>query len=1531
MDFNILKKLQENRSAGADFLNQIFIRNVKERITNQYDQDAHFIYEVIQNANDAAANKMAFILTTNCIIILHNGSRDFSVTDPTSEEKDTKEGKLGDLNSLLSIGNSNKTYEGNKIGKFGCGFKSVFMYTDTPYIFNKELKIKIVDYISFEFCTKEEENYYREMIRNKTSFLGKNDDYSKQFSTIMILPFNKKNEDVLKAYNDIYEMLYSLKNPVLFLDNLKIIETISNGKINSYNKTEEVIKTESDIELSFIKYSDLGNQGFCWKLSRETEWLKKYSVVFASNEDRTQLIPINHNFYYCYFETRTPNNKQYLANGSFELNPSRTNIKDLLRNEELKNKINELAIDSLRELSKCHAYGDEIINFYPCFIDLYHEKFLKLINSSSVIPCGNKEYETLENSVFVVPKVSNIFTNEDVKTILKIEEKKFVFPSISNANFDEKTLGKQEFKSIKITFQLIAQNIDCRFMQDKLLNNPAWLENLYEKMTELSDNDYQCLLKAPLFLINNEEWVPYSQDIYINEDHLPNCKSINEKLMGISAKVKQLLENLFSKYSWKDYFCSRISLFKNNQISINELNEDIIIYYKTFNYSDDNISFLKYKIDKINFIKCKDGNYYNKDDVIYFNDSDLDKLYPLSIMVDREYYIKKLRSIFTDLDENQINKLINSFFYETVGEYSNTKLFKLMVDRYEETEEGIDKFNNVVVKFYDKFRNSPNDLSFFNDILKNITFIKCKNGKYVKIGNVIYIKDENIEKFYPCSIIVDKAYYKNMISKLFGLSEKQQINKIMYNLFNCLMGQCHDSEILKILIKALEDKSISHKEFSITILHLFEKFKKQGMRIETIKEKLIDVKFVKNKNDDLSKMEDVVYTKDEFLYDHLPSSMMADKVFYKNIIKSYFLIGDTKQQTIFLYEFLDTFTCGGDIQKCFMMFVKRFTDKLITNDQFNIILLYIFITKRNDKILVNHISDIVSKVEFIKCKDGTFNKKSNVVCTDDPLWLEIYPESLLADGDYFTELVNTNILKYAQNFAVDEFIETFITHVPYRTICCDRSDTPFAKFISSFNPEIIDVNSDFRFRSYDNRYKEHTILGLDSLMKEIILYGDKLKNHAPGGLLKQQSIKVFNVIKYFIKKKGQISETFYLEKFESPSNNFSISGFALYPIFLNKNGAFMSHSYQRNLSELNDIYDYKDLNIHQIAELADFLKMNNDFMPIRINQEILDDLLEEYAPDEVEGMVNSYLDNIRKNHHNKLKNDKDLNDTLVDENLPGFSSSQRMSNDGVKKDIDQEFLDDYPEDYDANEVKDFGYSHLEDVPTRKFKNDQDLKDTLVDEKLPETSSYQMMVSNDESSVNEIFQSVYDSDDRNYRVTGRSPSSLSHEQREKIHKEVVLPRAVEYLKQHGFNLDHFSSKYTIMRNVISADGKDYTVCAKGATNNELFIYPSEILERRRKENSNYWIFILCKNNCLFMPFDDIWKQKYTVNIQFDAKNYNTSDMNVFYDAIHYLKGSKFVFDLASVTPAHHRFNEIQNDIEKVDKEYVNNKTDSDEDF
>jgi len=96
-----------------------------------YSERTHFIFELIQNAEDAGATEMAFELHEDRLELRHDGR-------PFTE---------ADVRGVCGVGQSGKRGDYTAIGQFGIGFKSVYAYTRSPRIYSGDEHFRIENYV----------------------------------------------------------------------------------------------------------------------------------------------------------------------------------------------------------------------------------------------------------------------------------------------------------------------------------------------------------------------------------------------------------------------------------------------------------------------------------------------------------------------------------------------------------------------------------------------------------------------------------------------------------------------------------------------------------------------------------------------------------------------------------------------------------------------------------------------------------------------------------------------------------------------------------------------------------------------------------------------------------------------------------------------------------------------------------------------------------------------------------------------------------------------------------------------------------------------------------------------------------------------------------------------------------------------------------------------------------------------------------------------------------------------------------------
>ena len=94
---------------------------LRRSAVEKYAEPTHFIFELLQNADDQEAKRVQFRLLPDGVEFCHWG----------------KPFKRVDVERITRLGDSGKRFEEHKIGSFGIGFKSVFAVTDRPEVYCK--------------------------------------------------------------------------------------------------------------------------------------------------------------------------------------------------------------------------------------------------------------------------------------------------------------------------------------------------------------------------------------------------------------------------------------------------------------------------------------------------------------------------------------------------------------------------------------------------------------------------------------------------------------------------------------------------------------------------------------------------------------------------------------------------------------------------------------------------------------------------------------------------------------------------------------------------------------------------------------------------------------------------------------------------------------------------------------------------------------------------------------------------------------------------------------------------------------------------------------------------------------------------------------------------------------------------------------------------------------------------------------------------------------------------------------------------
>lgn len=329
-----LEELQRNRSKWIEETRKNgFYKGIGSLLEDLYPDNAHFIYELLQNAEDARATEVRFILQEDGVEFEHNGERLFT---------------LEDVDSITSIGSSTKKDDQTSIGKFGVGFKAVFAYTATPEIASGQFHFRIRDLV------------VPDTDGLSPRPLGK---HATRFS----LPFNNPQKPPETACQETEKNLRQLdESTLLFLNNIRKIEYLLpdsalgflERKETDRNQIEILVKHPEDSEpasvfyLRFEKTVDVTDEDGRPKSCRTAIAfsLEKIQEQDAKNsgKERWRIKPLEPGRVSIYFPAeKETSNLRFHLHAPFASTVARDSVRDCPANDKLRDHSENLIAESM--------------------------------------------------------------------------------------------------------------------------------------------------------------------------------------------------------------------------------------------------------------------------------------------------------------------------------------------------------------------------------------------------------------------------------------------------------------------------------------------------------------------------------------------------------------------------------------------------------------------------------------------------------------------------------------------------------------------------------------------------------------------------------------------------------------------------------------------------------------------------------------------------------------------------------------------------------------------------------------------------------------------------------------------------------------------------------------------------------------------------------------------------------------------------------------------------------------------------------
>lgn len=270
-----------------------------------YKDRTHFLFELLQNAEDARATRIRFNLFDDRLEVVHDGR--------VFDEQDVR--------GVCRIGKGTKGGDLTQIGKFGIGFKSVYAYTATPEIHSGENGFKITNYVRpFE-----------------VSFKPPCDSWT----TLFVLPFDTEEKAPEIACGEISDRLRKLsaRKTLLFLRNLNEIEyRLPDSTYGVCIRQERARGTARQVSL--IGQNNGKDEEENWLIfKRPVPIPGKSESVYVEvgfrleGEDKAgknseRIVKVKDSSLVVYFPTEKDTKFGFLIQGPYRTTPSRDNIRD---------------------------------------------------------------------------------------------------------------------------------------------------------------------------------------------------------------------------------------------------------------------------------------------------------------------------------------------------------------------------------------------------------------------------------------------------------------------------------------------------------------------------------------------------------------------------------------------------------------------------------------------------------------------------------------------------------------------------------------------------------------------------------------------------------------------------------------------------------------------------------------------------------------------------------------------------------------------------------------------------------------------------------------------------------------------------------------------------------------------------------------------------------------------------------------------------------------------------------------------------
>ncbi|MFG1399737.1 protein NO VEIN domain-containing protein [Roseixanthobacter pseudopolyaromaticivorans] len=554
VDYAALRK--ENREEYGRAIGRIGKMLLEER----YDKRTHFIYEILQNAEDALRRRpgwvgsraVNFTLSANELRISHFGA-------PFNE---------ADVRGVCGINASTKDI--TSIGRFGIGFKSVYAFTRQPEVHSGSEAFSIADYVLPQAIPARERD---------------------ADETLILLPLDADPS----AFDEIAEGLRSLgSEALLFLKYVdKIVWSVEGMGAGTYGREaagaglmlEVRLVTANDGETTREEYllfsRDVENEA---KVVGQAELA--FHVVLQDGQRVVQ--PVSDARLVVFFPTVLPTNTGFLVQGPYQTTPSRDNVPaDKPWNVKLAGITADLLVDALMHLQSVNLLTVATLRTLPLdrsklesglFSPLY-ERIVEALRTKRLLPTSTGKFSSAaELCLARAQDVRDLFGPRQLETLLGSEG--LVYWASAEITADRapqlRNFLMQDLKVTELTLDQMLARLQDSFLEEQ---SDTWMVRFYQLLASQPSLMRGRARDIALYRLENGRHVPLMRN-GVRQVFLPTGEKTGFPTLRASlhtSRTRKFLESagLTKPDPVDDVILNVLPGYKKEKVDVTNYAEDI--------------------------------------------------------------------------------------------------------------------------------------------------------------------------------------------------------------------------------------------------------------------------------------------------------------------------------------------------------------------------------------------------------------------------------------------------------------------------------------------------------------------------------------------------------------------------------------------------------------------------------------------------------------------------------------------------------------------------------------------------------------------------------------------------------------------------------------------------------------------------------------------------------------------------------------------------------------------------------------------